>query len=87
MPVEDDLGPPLVGADVGLRHDLRRPEVVLDGPGGRGAGQRGEQLLVPSVSEVCRRALNVSEAEEESTRIRILLFYLCSGDIIYTLSK
>lgn len=51
MPVEDDLCLPLVCADVGLRHDLCYPQVILDGPGGRGAGKCGQKLVL-LVSEV-----------------------------------
>lgn len=61
--VEDDFCLPLVGADVGLSHDLCHRQVVLDGLGRGGAGHRGQKLLVLLVREIWLGALNISDAE------------------------
>ena len=52
VPVQDGFCLPLVGSDVGLGHDLRYPQVVLDCSGGCGAGHCGQKLLVLFISEV-----------------------------------
>lgn len=77
VPLEDNFCLPLVCVDVGLRHDLCYPQVVLYGFGGCGAGQCGKKLLVLSVSEVCFWAFYIPDTE----RVRLIKIKTCVFEI------